>query len=363
MNIVEINKHNIKYYHQLTQKIYKNCNAYRDTATHLFESFLYKRDPFAERAQIMPIMVLEDDEPLLSCMLITANQYEDTLQIAFLEFVEHGAKALEFLINYARELATKNAQHNIVIGMDGHVNYGLGILASHYDKNLSFGNKYNHAYYVEHLRQHADEIHKLVSYRGELASYNLDKYQRVFNKLYKRYHFRFMNYADFKADMAIYTSLNNIIFKKHPLYFERQEDEDYALFKDLKLFLKPENLIFAYDGDEPIGFLLWYPDFNQLIKSEKSPNAMTVLKNKLFSERIDTFKIVEIGVKPKYGGRGVIIALFNECLKCTRDRYQYYETSWIFDENFRSSNLGKKWAEAHYKNYEVYEIKLDVTSC
>ena len=104
--------------------------------------------------------------------------------------------------------------------------------------------------------------------------------------------------------------------------------------------------------------MLWYPDYNQLIPEGKNIGVDTFVKNKLFSDKIDTFKIIEMGVLSEYQNTGAILGLFNQCYNYTKNRYDHYETSWILNSNFKSKNFGVKWAEEEYKHYKVYEIEV-----
>jgi hypothetical protein len=67
-----------------------------------------------------------------------------------------------------------------------------------------------------------------------------------------------IDFGNFRKEMEVYTELNNICFQHHPFYFPRSVDEDYELFRELKLFLREENLIFVQEGDKMVGYLLWY---------------------------------------------------------------------------------------------------------
>ena len=73
--------------------------------------------------------------------------------------------------------------------------------------------------------------------------------------------------------------------------------------------------MFVEKNNEVVGFMLWYPDFNQLMNPKETVGLKTVIKNKLYGKNIDTFKIVEIGVAPEERNKGAILALFDYCFK------------------------------------------------
>lgn len=358
MNIVECNSSNYKLYLKFVRSIYKKNTIFKDTTSSLLKSVILKRGEFSKASFIHPIIIFNNNEIVAACVYIHADNYQETLQISYFEALPNNEKAIELMIDFGKELCKNRNIHKITIGLNGHVNYGLGFLADHYDAPLSFGNNYNPAYYIDYFDSYKANEVILVSYCGEMDEFNLDKEQKIINRTCCDFTFRNINFNDFRNEMKIYTDLNNECFEDHPFYFKRNYKEDYELFKDLKLFMREENLVFALKNGQPIGFMLWYPDFNELIPSGKSIGICTFIKNKIFKDKINKFKIVEIGVIPKFHNTGVILGLFNECYNSTKGKYDFYESSWILDSNFKSKNFGVKWASSEYKHYKVYEIAL-----
>jgi hypothetical protein len=358
MNIVDCNSKNYKLYMKFVKSIYKNNSSFKDTTSSLLKSVLLKQSEFNKVAFVYPVMIYHNNKIVAVCTYIHADNYQETLQIAYFEALPDYAAAIELIISLGKKLCKERNISKITIGLNGHVNYGLGILADHFDANLSFGNNYNPSYYIDYFSKYKTVEYSLTSYSGNMNDFNLDRQQKAIKRICGNFTFRNIDFADFKNEMKNYTDLNNSIFENHPFYFKRSHEEDYELFKDLKLFMKEENLIFAEKNGQPVGFMLWYPDFNELIPKGKSIGISTFIKNKLFSYKIKKYKIVEIGVLPQFHNTGAILGLFNECYKMTKGKYDFYETSWILDTNFKSRNFGVKWAEKEYKHYKVYEIQL-----
>ena len=126
------------------------------------------------------------------------------------------------------------------------------------------------------------------------------------------------------------------------------------LFKDLKFLLKEENLLFVERDGVAVGFMLWYPDFYEIMKPGTSVGLTSVIKNKLFSKRIKTFKIVEIGIIPSERDKGAILSLFEKCFQITKGRFENFESSWVLEDNNKSKAFGIKWADAESKRYKAY---------
>lgn len=359
MDIIKCGSNNYKEYLRFVDTVYKDIPSYKNTTHTLLKLFLMGKGKLHKWADVDPVMIIKNNKIVAVCMYIHAHHYKQVLQIAFFEALPNEKEAVEFIISNGVSICKEKGISRIVVGLNGHVNYGLGLLADHFDSPLCFGSEYNPSYYIDYFNKFQSVEYTLTSFKGRMSNFNLDRYEKIVSRVCSNFTFRNIKFSDFKNDIKLYTDLNNKCFKTHPFYFKREYDEDYELFKDLKLFMKEENLIFVEKDGKPIGFLLWYPDYNELIPDGGKIGVTTLIKNKFQPKRIEKFKIVEIGVLPKYHNTGAIVGLFNDCMKRTRNRYKYYETSWIFNMNFKSKSFGVKWADEEYKHYKVYEMLVD----
>lgn len=238
------------------------------------------------------------------------------------------------------------------------MNYGLGLLADHYDCVQSFGSAYNPPYYLDYFKKHADQEYTLGNYLGSMDRFDDSQDERLMRRLSGKYTVRKADFRNIQREAEIYTRLNNEAFAHHPFYYERRLAEDLELFKEFKLLLNEENLLFLEHAGSPIGFLLWYPDFNELINEGESIGLKTIIKNKLFGHRIKRFKIVELGVIPKYQNKGAVMALFYKCRELVQGRYESCESGWILDGNDSSKGFGSRWVGDEYKHYKVFMVHL-----
>lgn len=358
MHLIKCNKNNYKAYLHFIKDIYKSNSGYKDTISVVLKPLLMGKSEFCKHAYICPIIVYDDNKIVAATTFIHAHNYKEALQIAFFEALPNYQNAVDLIIDTGKSICKERNISNITIGLNGHVNYGLGILSDNYNLPLSFGSNYNPPYYIDYFRHYKFNEHTLVSYCGSMNGFNFQAYEKIIEKINSKFTFRNISFRNFRNDLKVYTDLNNKIFDTHPFYFKRSHDEDYELFRELKFFLQEENLIFALKDGKAIGFILWYPDFNQLIPEGKTIGVGTFVKNRLFSKKINTFKIVEIGVLSEYQNTGAILGLFNQCHNYTKNKYDHYETSWILNSNFKSKNFGVKWADKEYKHYKVYEIEV-----
>jgi hypothetical protein len=119
--------------------------------------------------------------------------------------------------------------------------------------------------------------------------------------------------------------------------------------------LNNENLVFAEIHGKPVGFFLWYPDFNQLVSSQRDLNVLDVVRYRLRNP-IDSFRFTEIGIIPEYHRSPVALALITKALPAMLDAgYQSCEGGFIFEENKASMAFVKRILHRSYgKEPEPY---------
>lgn len=345
-------------------RAYENDPNYKDSTTPLISLLLGKRGAFAAHTdRTMLTVYTADRDPVISAICFVAHKMPGILQVSFFEAVPECDKAVNDFFDEIRGLAESKRIKRIVVGLEGHVNNGLGVLAEGFDKPASFGSRYNPPYYVDYLEPKATTVKTMVSFEYDLTRQGMEREKGAIEYAKKKYAFRSGDFSDLHKEMALYTDLNNRCFENHDLYYHRAADEDYELFKSFGPFLREENFIVALKEDKPIGFLLWYPDFHELMRPGQTIGLTTLLKYRLPGHRISRYKIAEIGVLPKYQGSAVAVGLIHTAMTHALKRgHTRAESGWIFADNEASRRISSRWADTTYKRYKVFEINLEEDS-
>ena len=330
----------------------------RDSMSGLLRGLLYKESVMAASAYLEPLLVVDEDKIVMATILAQADRMPEALQLCFFESDGYNSEAFSIILAKAEELAREIGAKQITGSLNLHVNYGLGFLADSYDKVQSFGMSHNPEYFHQYFIENGFEPIDLVSYKKDMRGLDQLMGKSLRERIESRYSVRELDLEKLPEEAELYTRINNQAFSSHPFYYRRVPEEDLELFKDFKLFLKSENLLFVYRGDEPVGFMLWYPDFHQLMKPGETIGLKTLLRFWMNKKKIDTFKIVEMGVVEKEKGRGAILALFQYCLERTRGRYSYMESGWVLADNMDSRAFGLKWADGESRRYTAYIKEL-----
>ncbi|CAK8713742.1 GNAT family N-acetyltransferase [Candidatus Electrothrix laxa] len=346
-------------YKKITAQVYAGNPHFRDSLSSVLAIVTNPKGAFGSRTQQQAVVVKDDKgAPLATALLIRAEGLPDQVQLSFFEALPNAQEAVQALVDKASSIARQWGATNLLVSMNGHVNYGLGFLADSFDELPCFGSSYTPPYYIDYFRSLGFAEQHLVSYRYPMDSFVKQQEDKILERTKKRFNFRQADFSHLQEEINIYTQLNNECFSDHPAYFHRHEDEDYELFKPFRWFLQEENLLIAEHGGIPVGFLLWYPDFNELIGPGQELGIQALLKYKLLRRPIKRFKIVEIGVIPKFQGSSVILGLFHACYELTRDRFQECESGWIFSENLKSNNICRRWNPENGPSYSVLTLAL-----
>ncbi|MFB6343282.1 hypothetical protein ACE1ET_16265 [Saccharicrinis sp. FJH62] len=321
-----------KAFKNVCTNVYSGNKLYRGTEAGIEKLLLHSGSSYAKHSNIKLFSIRDGSSDVARFALIRDFRLPDYVQVSFFEAHEGLGDIFPLIRNTIHKHFASCKK--IVAGLNGHLNYGAGILLNRFDEAPLFGLPYNPEYYAGYFK----ELHarKMVTFR-----FNFDQYikwasaysvERKIDGL----KVRFMNKRDIEAEIEIYTRLNNLAFKKHPYWADRDIAEDLELFRPFRFLMDNENLIFAEVYGKPVGFFLWYPDFNKLVSSQRDLNAMDVLKYRM-GRSIDTFRFTEIGIVPEYQGSPVALALINKALPVLIKRgYKFCEGGFIFEEN-RSS--------------------------
>jgi GNAT superfamily N-acetyltransferase len=341
--------------------VYKGNRYFRGTERSIENLLLNTASAFKSHSLYKKFIVCDGNNLVARFALIHDFRLADYIQVSFFE-AQKGLGDIFALIK--KEIST-HFPHctKVVVGLNGHLNYGAGILLNRFDEAPLFGLPYNPDYYSNYFKN----LHcrKMFTFRFSMETYNAWAQTYQVQRILKGLSVRFMNKRKIKEESAIYTQLNNQSYVKHPFWANRDNEEDLELFYPFRLLLDNENLIFAEIDGKPVGFFFWYPDFNQLVSTQRDLNVLDVIRFRVKSS-IDTFRFTEIGIVPQYQGSPVALALINKSLPALLEKgYKYCEGGFIFEENRASIAFVKRILQrCHgveqepYRHFATFETTL-----
>ncbi len=380
-------------WHDVPSRVYAGNPWARSTEDDLVRMLATGESVFFRHARVAAFLLMNGPHVVGRFALIDDDNLPETVQVAFFEALFGLSGVSECLATCARVFAPSAVR--MVVGLCGHLNYAAGFLASRFDEAPLFGLPYSPPYYLEYF---ADLTRRdMVSYRFHNESFfRLWKEKRLLRKAHRepsRITVRPMNRKNLKQEIALYTELNNACFSEHTYWSDRSAEEDFELFHPFRFLLKEENLLFAEEDGVPVGFLLWYPDYNQLVPAGRPlgikevaayQTAHLVPKDhprtkafvrpvQAFAHRtlrlaapIDTVRLTEIAVKASHRKAGVVEALIRAFTKVQYLRgFSYTEGGFIFEDNVASITMTRRLLETAfgtapepYRRFAIFEGEL-----
>lgn len=341
-------------------KTYRERNLYIDNNYFMLKEIFSKKLHFTKSVFIAPVMVVDDSESILcEGIVAVADNLPEYVQLCFFEALEGVKDAVNLLVEEAVKIGRNKGCKRLVIGLYGHVNYGLGLLDSHFDKVNSFSSPGNPSFYNDYFRALDCEEIKLNSYFTHSLDGRLMRYVKILEKLNREYEFKKFDKKHFEEYSKMYTDLNNQCFTDHKYYYVRDYKDDEEMLKELFLFMKEDSLIFAFKDGKPAGFILWYPDYNELAKPGEAFGTKHYFKNIFENKKIKTAKVMEYGVLDEFRGVGLPFALIAHVYSILSNYgVCQVESSWILADNEDSNSFCRAFCDELYKEYVVYEKEI-----
>jgi hypothetical protein len=342
-------------------EVYKGNKNYRGTEASIERLLLNQNSAFHGHSTSKKFVVRDGNSLVARFALIHDHRLANYVQVSFFE----AQKGIGDIFSLIKKEITTHFQgcSKVVVGLNGHLNYGAGILLNRFDENPLFGLPYNPDYYPGYFINL--RCRKMFTFRFTLDTYSSWALSYPIQRFLKGLTVRFMNKNKIKEECAAYTQLNNRAFIRHPFWANRDKEEDLEIFYPFRFLLDNENLIFAAIDEKPVGFFLWYPDFNQLVSTQRDLNIWDVIKFR-FKNSIDTFRFTEIGIIPEFQGSPVALALINKSLPTLAEKgYKFCEGGFIFEENRASIAFAKRilkrcygYEPEPYREYALFETML-----
>jgi hypothetical protein len=358
----EVNsKSEFRAFYQITKEIYKNNIFYRSSEDDITRLLVEGPSAFHQHATVISFIITKNDEVAGRFTLIHDQKLSEYVQVSFFEALPGLSDVANLIIENARDRFPHCKR--IVIGLNGHLNYGAGILLSNFDEPPVFGLPYNREYYQDYFCNFRKIT--MVSYQFPLEPF-IEYHRKMGNNPdFKGITVRKLNKRKLRQETEIYTYLNNACFPGHPFWADRDAREDFELFHPFRYLIKEENLLYAEKDGEPIGFFLWYPDFNQLIKGNQHLGIMHVLRYHL-ANPITAFRFTEIAVLPKYNISHAVQALILHAIPyISKAGIKQGEGGFIFEENKKSIVMTRRFLERvtgekmePHRRYALFESAL-----
>ena len=259
--------------------------------------------------------------------------------------------------------------------MDGPVNFGendvnWGLLVDGFT-HPGFGMSYNPPYYQPFFEDYGFKFYfEQVSNHLDLTKPFPERFWKIAEWCMRKpeLSFRHFTYAETDKWLNDMKEVYDDAWKFHENFTPMDIATLRNGLKKAKAFLDPELIWFVYHENEPIAFLIQFPDVNQIIKHL---HGKLHLLNKIkflwlkYRKTITRARIVIMGVKPKYQRYGVESGIFwhlNEMMK-HKQHITELELSWVGDFNPKMralhESVGATFAKRHITYRKIFSEDLE----
>ncbi|MFO8000738.1 MAG: GNAT family N-acetyltransferase [Marinilabilia sp.] len=255
--------------------------------------------------------------------------------------------------------------------MDGPINFGendtfWGLLVEGFTQP-AFGIQYNPPYYKDFF-----EDYGFVNYFEQVTNH-LDLQKPFPERFWKiagwvgrkpGYHFRHFTWEESEKFIQDFIEIYNDAWRFHENFTPMKADTLRNTLAEAKDFMDEELIWFAYYEDTPIGFIVQFPDVNQIIKHF---NGKMNLINKLrfaylkWRKVMTRTRVVILGVRPRWQRNGIESGIFWHLRNAVARKpwLKEMELSWVGDFNPKMRALHEAVGSEFGKKHITYRYLFD----
>jgi hypothetical protein len=285
--------------------------------------------------------------------------------MGFFECIEN-EKAAFMLFDQARQwLAARG-----MMAMDGPINFGendvnWGLLVEGFT-HPGFGMNYNPPYYKKFFEDYGFRFYfEQVSNHLDLTKPFPERFWKIAEWCMRKPELSFRHFTYDLADKFIrdMKEVYDDAWKFHENFTPMEVTTLRKGLDKARSFVDPELIWFVYYNEEPVAFLIQFPDINQILRHL---HGKLHLWNKIrflwlkYRKTITRTRIVIMGVKPKYQRYGVESGIFwhlNNMMK-HKPHITELELSWVGDFNPKMralhESVGATFAKRHITYRKIF---------
>ena len=329
-----------------------------------------KRHPFYKHSVAAFFLALDNNHLLVGRIAVINNRNYNTYnheKTAFFYLFEclNDIQASHALFQAAFEWAGQQGL-NKIIGPKGFTTLdGMGLLGRGFEHRPAFGQPYNPPYYAKLIEAEGfTQYSEVVS--GFLDAQNIhfpDKIHQMSALIQKRRGLRiavFKTRRDIKTVIPRLKDLYNGALSDTTGNVPLTDDEVKAMSNQLLWFSDPHLIKIIMKDDEPVGFLLGYPDISAALQRTRGrifPFGWLILLLEL--KRTKWMNLNGAGIIEKYRGLGGTAILFSEMYKSVAESsYRYADLVQIGLENDKMQRELRDLGIDFYKTHCMYERDL-----
>lgn len=280
---------------------------------------------------------------------------------------EEDSEASRQLFAAALNWASERGARRMLGPMNPTTNDECGLLVEGFDSSPLLMMTYNPPYYAD-LIAAADFVKakNLFAFHIDVAQCPLERLQRIARQTRRRNPeliFRAVRRQTLAADLDKLKEIYNSAWRKNWGFVPLTGPEIDFLAARLKPLLQEGLVWIAETPNEPVGFMLCLPDYNEALKPLRgrlwTSKILQLLPYALGRKLPARCRVITLGVKEAYRNRGVEAVMLAEGLIVGRRLgIKHAEASWVLEDNLPMRRLLEPFGGRIYKTYRLYEREL-----
>jgi len=293
---------------------------------------------------------------------------ESTAFFGFFESVDDPEVAGE-LFGAVRSWAASRGMTRILGPMNPTTNDECGLLVEGFDTPPVLMMTYNPRYYLRLFEGAGlSKAKDLLAYHIEIREKPLQRLGRLaagFARREGNITVRPIRKKRLKDDLTLVKEVYNSAWEDNWGFVPMTDADIDFMASRLKPLLAEKLVLLAETPDEPVGFMMSLPDFNE---------AMRPLRGRLLTPALFGFlayligwrvpkmtRLITLGIKKGYRARGIDAVMFEKSLRAMLSAgYRECEISWILEDNVMVQRPIDLFEGRVYKRYRIYEAPVEV---
>ncbi len=369
MKVIEVaDKTSEQQFLNVVDKIYKEDKNYiRPLNLIINEVFDRNVNPFFKHGSATRFILINNQNEVIGRVAAFINEKkafgfdQPTGGIGFFECINQ-QEAANLLFAKAQEWLKTHKME----AMDGPINFGendnfWGLLVEGYSE-ASFGMQYNPSYYKNLFENYGFTTYfEQITNRLDIKKPFPERFWKIAEWVVKKegYHFEHFSLKKQHKFISDFETIYNDAWQFHENFVPINNQFLVETIKKVQPFVIENIIWFAYYNKKPIGFLVLFPDINQIFKYFNGKlNWLNKLRFLWMKKRnyITRARVVILGVIPKFQRYGIESGLFWH-LKGAVEKMPHInelELSWVGDFNPKMRTLQDSMGADFSKKHITY---------
>ena len=244
--------------------------------------------------------------------------------------------------------------------MNFSTNEECGLLVKGFDSCPLIMMTYNPPWYMDMLEGTGyEKLKDLFAYYLDSGILDYSRMSRIANLVLKRTDavIRYISVKHIHREVPVIMDIYNECWEDNWGFVPMTQREMDMMADELKMIMIPQLAPLVEINGEPVAFAISLPDANQAFRRAGGNliKAVLALKVPLFRTRINQVRVMLLGVKKAFRGRGLEALLIDRVIKSSIELGMGRgELSWILEDNMPMRKILEN--DLHADPYRIYRI-------